>query len=219
MSITVLPPTVSRVEEIIALLTKLAAGDLDARLEPSYAGDDLDVVITGLNMLAEELASSIRGERELRATLERKVEDRTRELQAKLETIALQSRTIFELSTPVLRVWDDVLVLPIIGTVDTDRARQLTEDVLAETARIQASTVILDITGLPVMDSAVVRHISDTAQAVRLLGARAILTGISPTNAQTIVRLAAAFEGVETRATLQDGLKAALRQRAAAPPR
>jgi rsbT co-antagonist protein RsbR len=206
-------PSVSRLQEIIDWIARIAAGDLEARLQPSHAGDKLDLVMTGLNLVAEELSTAIRNERRLRATLEQQVQERTRELQSRLETIALQSRTTFELSTPVLRVWDDVLVLPIVGVVDTDRAQQLIDNLLAETARIQASTVILDITGVPLMDTAVARHLSETARAARLLGARVVLTGMSPVNAQTMVRLAASLEGVETRATLHDGLKAALGRR------
>lgn len=201
-----------RLAQVIDFLTRMAAGDLDARIQPSESGDTLDVLVTGLNMLAEELSSSIRLERHLRETLEERVQERTAELQSKLDTIEVQDRTIRELSTPCLRLWDDVLALPVIGTVDSARAQQIIETLLAEIAHTKATIVILDITGVPVVDSAVVGHFLQAARAAELLGAQAILTGVSPQNAQTMVRLGVDFKGIQTQNTLQAGLRWALKR-------
>ncbi len=199
-----------RLEEIVDMLTRLASGDLGARLSTSDAEDQLEVIINGLNMVAEELAASIGEERKAKEMLELRVEERTAELQTKVTTIEAQSRTILELSTPVLQVWDGILVLPLIGDVDTKRANQVAESVLEAIGRTQARFIILDITGVPVIDTAVADHLLKTIKAARLLGAEVIVTGVSSYNARTIVRLGVDLKETVTRGTLQSGLKSAM---------
>ena len=122
-------------------------------------------------------------------------------------TIAAQRVLIQELSTPILPVSDDILVLPLVGSFDTARAQQLVEVMLAATAQRSARYLIVDITGIPVVDTAVAHHIIQAAQAVHLLGAQVILVGISPDVAQTLVSLAVNFHSITTLATLQAGLQ------------
>ncbi len=123
------------------------------------------------------------------------------------ETIAAQRVLIQELSTPILPVSDDILVLPLVGSFDTARAQQFMDVMLAATAQRSARYLIVDITGIPVVDTAVAHHLIQAAQAVHLLGAQVILVGISPDVAQTLVSLAVNFRSITTLATLQAGLQ------------
>ena len=129
------------------------------------------------------------------------------QLQEKLEIIATQSRAMLELSTPVIQVWDEILVLPLIGTIDTARAAQIMESLLEAVVKNRASVVIVDITGVPVVDTKVANHLIKTVQATRLLGAEAVVTGVSPHNAQTLVRLGVDLTAITTRSSLQAGLR------------
>jgi anti-anti-sigma regulatory factor len=118
---------------------------------------------------------------------------------------------IRRLSTPVIQVWDEIQVLPLIGVIDSTRARQMTEQLLERIVSDQARVVIMDITGVPTVDTAVADHILKTAKAAGLVGARAILVGISPQVAQTLVRLGVSLGDVETYADMRSGLEHALR--------
>lgn len=203
--------TDERMEQIIEMLTRLASGDLGVRLPHPDGADPLSLITSGLNMLAEELAVTIESERELRETLEKQVRQRTAELEEKMATVEAQSQTILELSTPVLKVWEGVLVLPLIGTIDTARAQQITDNLLDAIASTQASHVILDITGVPVIDTSVANHIITTVQAAQILGAHVLLTGVGPNNAQTMTRLGLNLTDIlECKSSLHAGLQAAL---------
>ncbi len=126
--------------------------------------------------------------------------------------IAQQSLSLLELSTPVIRLWDRVLMVPLIGVVDTLRARQTTERLLDAIAKYEATVAILDVTGVPVLDTSVAGHIMKTIAAAQMLGARVVMTGISPEGAQTLVKLGVNFAEVTTRATLRAGIAEALLQ-------
>lgn len=121
-------------------------------------------------------------------------------------TIAQQSLSLLELSTPVVRLWDRVLMVPLIGVVDTLRARQTTERLLEAIAKYEATVAILDVTGVPVLDTSVAGHLMKTIAAAQMLGARVVMTGISPDGAQTLVKLGVDFSEVTTRATLRAGI-------------
>lgn len=126
-------------------------------------------------------------------------------------TIGQQQEAIRELSTPVLPVREGLLVLPIIGVLDSDRARQLTEQLLDAIREQRARAVVIDATGVPAVDSAVANHLLQTVQAARLLGARAIVTGLSTANAQILVRIGVSLTGLETAGDLRDGIETAER--------
>lgn len=120
-----------------------------------------------------------------------------------------QEEAIRELSTPVLQVRDRFLVLPIIGVLDTFRARQLTAQLLQVIRETRARVVVMDITGVPNVDSKVANHIVQTVEASRLLGATVIVTGISSEIAQTIVTLGIDLSGLKTAGNLQGGIEEA----------
>lgn len=127
-----------------------------------------------------------------------------------LEVARVQELALRELSlTPVIEVWNEVLVLPIVGTVDSRRSQAITESLLTAVVEKQARVVIVDITGLPAMDTATANHLLKTVRAVELLGAAALVTGIRPAIAQTVVALGVDTSTIKTKARLADGLKLA----------
>ena len=128
------------------------------------------------------------------------------------DTIAQQRATISELQTPVIQVWEGILALPIVGTVDTARAQDMTEALLERIVATGSEIVLLDITGVPVVDTAVARHLLETVTAARLLGADVLIVGLSSRTAMTLVQLGIDLSHVTTRATLAKGLEFAFRR-------
>ncbi len=117
---------------------------------------------------------------------------------------------IQELSTPVLSIWEDTLIIPLIGTLDSRRAQDAMEKSLTSMAEQKAEVLIVDITGVPVMDTMVANHLIRMATAVHLMGGQSILTGISPATARTIVHLGVDLTKIYTRATMAQGLELAI---------
>ncbi|MCS6926007.1 MAG: protoglobin domain-containing protein [Candidatus Binatia bacterium] len=126
-------------------------------------------------------------------------------------TIRLQQEAIRELSTPVLPLRERLLLLPLIGAIDAQRAQQLTAQLLHSIRAYRAKVVVMDITGVPAVDSAVANHFIQTVQAARLMGATVIVSGLSPEVAHTLVRIGVDLGMVHTVGTLQDGIEAAER--------
>ncbi|HYE65913.1 MAG TPA: STAS domain-containing protein [Pyrinomonadaceae bacterium] len=126
------------------------------------------------------------------------------------EIIRQQREDMLELSTPVIKVWDKILSLPIIGTLDSRRAQLMTEALLQKIVETGSTIAILDITGVKTMDTLVANHLIKTVTAARLMGARCILTGVSPAIAQTMVQLGIDLTQITTRAQMSDGIKLAL---------
>lgn len=135
------------------------------------------------------------------------------DLSEREQTIQLQSRVIRELSTPVLPVLDGVLVMPLVGLIDSLRANQITERLLEGVGENQASLVILDITAVPVVDLSVAQHLLRTVRAVGLLGARCVLVGVRPEVAQALIGIGADLSGLTTQRDLKAGLLYVMRQR------
>jgi rsbT co-antagonist protein RsbR len=125
--------------------------------------------------------------------------------------IRQQQDSIRELSTPVLRVRERLLILPIIGVLDRERARQLTEQLLTGIRAHRAKVVVIDITGVPDVDEAVANHLVQTVDASRLMGASVIITGLSPEIAQTLVTIGVDLSRMQTIGDLQGGLEEAER--------
>jgi len=118
-----------------------------------------------------------------------------------------QSQAILELSTPILQVWDKILVAPLIGSLDTARAEQLTEHLLCAIKEKQAEAIIIDVTGMLEIDTAAAASLMRAIQSGRILGAECVLTGIRPNNAQTLARQGVEFASIETKGTLRGGLE------------
>ena len=124
--------------------------------------------------------------------------------------IAEQRRTISELQTPVMQVWDGILALPIIGTLDSARTQIVMEALLQQVVATRSPIAILDITGVPTVDTLVAQHLLKTVAAARLMGADCIISGIRPQIAQTIVHLGLTLSDVTTKATMADAISLAL---------
>ena len=202
--------------------------------ERYYSEDEMHLAMTLANQAAgamenarlheevqQELAERVQAEDALQkayAEVEKRVEERSAELQQEIaererlqqEVIEAQQQSLQELSTPVIPIMKHIIVVPLIGSIDSMRARDITRRLLAGIRAHQARVVILDITGVPLVDSGVASHLNKTIQAAKLKGARTIVTGISDAVAETIVDLGIDWSGVETLSDLQTGLVVAL---------
>ena len=125
------------------------------------------------------------------------------------EVIARQQEDLLELSTPVVKVWDGILALPMIGTLDSARTQVVMESLLQRIVETGSEIAIIDITGVPTVDTLVAQHLLKTVTAIRLMGAECIISGIRPQIAQTIVHLGVDLKGVTTKASLADALAVA----------
>ena len=128
------------------------------------------------------------------------------------DVIIRQHEDLLELSTPVVKLWDGVLALPMIGTLDSARTQVVMESLLERIVETGSEIAIIDITGVPTVDTLVAQHLLKTVTAIRLMGADCIISGIRPQIAQTIVHLGVELEGVTTKATLADALALALKR-------
>ncbi|MEW6762399.1 MAG: STAS domain-containing protein [Pseudomonadota bacterium] len=126
------------------------------------------------------------------------------------QIIVRQQQELLELSTPVVKLWNGILALPLIGTLDSARTQVVMENILQKIVDTGASIAIIDITGVPTVDTLVAQHLMKTIAAARLMGADCIISGIRPQIAQTIVHLGVNLEDVTTKATLADAFVVAL---------
>jgi rsbT co-antagonist protein RsbR len=127
------------------------------------------------------------------------------------EIIKRQQQELLELSTPVIKLWHGVLAAPMIGTLDSTRAQIVMETLLQRIVETGSELAIIDITGVPTVDTLVAQHLLKTVTAIRLMGADCIISGIRPQIAQTIVHLGIELQGIITKASLADALALALR--------
>ncbi len=125
-------------------------------------------------------------------------------------TVSLQKMALQELSAPLIPVFEGITVMPLVGTIDTDRAKQIMENLLKGAVKHRSEVVLIDITGVPVVDTMVAHHIIQAAEAVRLIGAKCMLVGIRPEIAQTIVNLGINLNQFTTKNNLKRGIEAAL---------
>lgn len=138
-------------------------------------------------------------------------------LKVREELIARQQAEMLELSTPVVKLWDGILALPMIGTLDSARTQVVMESLLQKIVDTGSRIAILDITGVPTVDTLVAQHLLKTVAAARLMGAECIISGIRPQIAQTMVHLAIDLNDIITKATLADAFIVALQKLGATP--
>ena len=131
-------------------------------------------------------------------------------MKSREEVIARQQREMLELSTPVVKLWDGILALPLIGTLDSARTQVVMETLLQRVVETGSIVAIIDITGVPTVDTLVAQHLIKTVTAARLMGADCIISGIRPQIAQTIVHLGVRLGDITTKATLADAFLIAL---------
>jgi len=128
------------------------------------------------------------------------------------EVIGRQQQELLELSTPVVKLWEGILALPMIGTLDSARTQVVMESLLQKIVETESQIAIIDITGVPTVDTLVAQHLLKTVTALRLMGADCIISGVRPQIAQTIVHLGVDLQGVTTKANLADALALALKR-------
>ena len=186
----------ARLEDVLAAAASM---QLDVRIN-SEEDDELASSEQAIDVLLEDFASLLNERKQAEG-----------ELQDKLLTIRKQQEAINELSTPVIKVWDNLLVLPIIGTLDSQRTQSMMEALLQEISASGCKYAILDITGVAVVDTMVANHLIKTITAAGLMGAVCILSGISPTIAQTIVHLGIDLSGIKTRGNMMEAVKYVIR--------
>jgi len=192
-----------RIENVVDSLAKAACQDFTQRVPiPEGVEDAFLQIEMGTNILLEDL--SLMRKRNEAALVE--IAEKNREI-AERATMALR-----ELSNPIIAVWQGILTLPVIGTVDTERSTDMMEALLARVVLDQATHVIIDITGVQVLDTRTADHFIRMAKAVRLLGAECYLTGISSPVAQTMASLGIDTSGVRTRRRVSDALAEAFTQ-------
>src|SRR6185436_680606 len=131
---------------------------------------------------------------------------------AREDVIRRQQEELLELSTPVVKLWDGILALPLIGTLDSARTQTVMENLLQKIVETTCEMAIIDITGVPTVDTVTAQHLLKTVAAARLMGADCIISGIRPQIAQTIVHLGVDLSAVVTKATLADAFAIALRR-------
>ena len=184
------------VADALLALANVSMGDYATRLHTNLAEDNpLALLYSGINEMIQSLEA---GQRQNAAY--------QRELEEKIATIEQQRAAIRELSTPIMEVWNGVLCLPIVGVVDTVRSAEMTSALLRTIVEKQTRCAIIDITGIEVMDTSTAEHFIRMARAVRLLGAKCVITGINPHIAQTIVHMGVELADVVTHRTLRDAL-------------
>jgi len=128
------------------------------------------------------------------------------------DMISRQQAELLELSTPVVQLWDGILALPLIGTLDSSRTQVVMQNLLDAIVKTRSDFAIIDITGVPVVDTLVAQHLLKTVAAARLMGAECLISGIRPQIAQTIIHLGVDLAGVVTKATLADAFAIAMRR-------
>ena len=124
--------------------------------------------------------------------------------------IRQQSAALLELSSPVVKMWDHTLLMPLIGVIDTSRAKQIAESLLTEISKQAATVAVMDLTGVPIFDTAVAGHLIKTINAAHMLGCKIVMTGISAEGALVLTKLGIEFKDVITRGNLHSGVKTAL---------
>lgn len=195
-TITISVERLQRLQNVLAFLS-VDAFDPD-KIHINVSDDDaFGLIEETVNVFAEEFATSKR---------------RTAELEReRLETIERQRMAIADLSAPIMDVWDGVIALPVIGLVDTQRSVELTERLLERISSSGARCVIVDVTGVDVVDTATANHLLQMIRSASLLGAFCVVSGISPQVAQTLVQLDVDLSSIRTVRNLKDALKESLK--------
>lgn len=188
-----------RLRSLLDVVQSVSAGDFSVRVKIPAEADEFTALSVGLEKMIEDLIEAKRVSEERMARLQAAVEEKERLL-----------RTVGELSSPVIQVWEDVLVMPLVGAIDSARATRIMEDLLNGIIKYQAEIVIIDITGVPVVDTSVANHLVQTIKAAALLGAKCVVVGISSEVAQSLVNLGVDLSGVITRSNLQAGVRYAM---------
>jgi rsbT co-antagonist protein RsbR len=188
-----------RLKSLLDVMQSVSVGDFSVKVEIPKEEDEFTALSTELERVIDDLIEANMVSEERTAKLQAVVEDKERLL-----------KTVRELSSPVIQVWENVLVMPLVGAIDSARATRIMEDLLNGITKYQAEIVIIDITGVPVVDTSVANHLIQTIKAAALLGANCVVVGISSEVAQSLINLGVDLSGVVTRSNLQAGVHYAM---------
>lgn len=191
----------ARLEQLIDVIGAMAMLDFSTKAIVDDSGSQLNAIATGLNMLAEELELTIVSKSDL--------EEKNKELAKLAEANSKAAEAIAEMSTPISRLWEGILLLPLVGMMTSVRIKSVMTAVLENISATQAKVIILDISGVSLVDTYIANHFIKIAKATRLMGCICILSGITPMVAQTIVELGVNVDEIETTGTMKDALERA----------
>ena len=186
-----------RIANVLLALSDVGQGNYDVQLDLDLPEEHpLGALTHGINQMTLALAAERHDAQRLQL-----------ELEEKLALIERQRVAMRELSTPIIEVWEGVLCLPVVGVLDTVRSAEMTDSLLQAVVEKSVECTIVDITGIDVMDTRTADHFLRMSRAVRLLGARCMLSGVNPMIAQTMVHMGVEMLGIEFHRSLRDALK------------
>ena len=198
----------ARVERVLEALSLASVGAFEEAIALSGAlsEDRFGALEESLLVLLRELKQT----REEHDKAMNDLEASRQNLEEQLQTIERQRIAIRELSVPIIDVWDDIITLPLVGAIDSLRANEMTEKLLQRISERGADYVLIDLTGVDIVDTMTAAHLVRLTHAAKLLGARCVLTGVRPEVARTLVEIGVHLGGLMTLRTLRDGLRACL---------
>jgi anti-anti-sigma regulatory factor len=188
-----------RLQSLLDVVQSVSSGDFSVKVRVPEEEDEFTALSIELQRVTEDLVEVNKVSEERMAKFQAVVEEKERLL-----------KTVREFSSPVIQVWENVLVMPLVGAIDSARAARITEDLLTGIIKYQAEIVIIDITGVPVVDTSVANHLIQTIKAAALLGTKCVVVGISSEVAQSLIHLGVDLSGVVTRSNLQAGIRYAM---------
>ena len=191
------------VSELFEVMRRLTSGDFSVR-----AREDVDnELFSNFAKIINETIETIDRERRDLEDANVKLEEHAKELELSLDTIRRQRAAIAEMSTPIIEVWDGVLCLPVVGIVDSRRSAEMMDALLKNIVEKRCQCVIVDITGVDVVDTQAADYFIKMVRAASLLGTKCMITGISPQIAQTLTHIGVDLAGIQTKRNLQAGLE------------
>ena len=187
-----------RLENLIDVIGAMVSLDFSQKAIIDDSEGAFNMIAMGLNMLSEELESSVVSKSEL--------EEKNQKL---LQLAEEQKMAISLMSTPISKLWEGILLLPLVGMVTTERIKDVLINILESIASTQSKVFILDISGVGIVDTSTANHFIKLAKATRLMGCRSILSGITSETAQTMVELGINIEEIQTTGTMKDAIEKA----------
>lgn len=191
------------ISEFFQVMQQLTRGDFDVRAPEDSPNELFSNFGKVINQTIEVLGSETKQLEEAKE----KLEEHSKELENSLETIKRQRAAIAEMGTPIIQVWDQVLCLPVVGVVDSRRSAEMMDTLLTTIVDTECRCVIVDITGVDVVDTQTADHFIKMVRAASLLGAKCMITGVSPQIAQTLTQIGVDLSGIKTLRNLQAGLE------------
>jgi len=190
------------VSEFLMVMQKLTEGDYTVRAPE----DSKNEVLARMGMVINKTIEKLHSESTQMEEAHKKLSDHASELEKSLERIRRQQSAIAEMSTPIIQVWDKIICLPVVGIVDSRRAAEMMDTLLTRIVATESRCVIVDITGVEVVDTQTADHFIKMIRAASLLGVTCMITGIRPQIAQTITQIGIELGGIRTLRNLEAGL-------------